>query len=384
MAVHDVGDLIERESSEAVQGVAGLADRVAGIAAEVSQNIAAISAGAEDAARLALEGRQETDAAADAARGLEEAIAEVAQQMENAAATTRGVVTRTDETRESFAALFGSVGEVQDVARLIGEIADRTNLLALNATIEAARAGEAGKGFAVVATEVKQLAHQTSQSTGQIAGRVEAISASAHRAQQALDGIVSAVGDLDKIATRVAAAVEEQSTATGRIAQAIGGASASAGRTADCVNDLSGLATRSAAGLSSTQEISRDAVAQISGLQTALMGILRNRVAELDRRANGRASVSLPARLLHDGGSCTGTLQDLSDGGARFVGDAPGVTNGRLQVSGLPQVAVRVVGRSDGALHLSFVFASEDDARMMQQAVAAAAKSDAAGTSRAA
>ena len=192
------------------------------------------------------------------------------------------------------------------------------------------------------------------------------------------------MADLDKIATRVAAAVEEQSTATGRIAQAIGGASASAGRTADCVNDLTGLATRCAEGVSSTQAISRDAVEQISGLQTALMGILRNRVAELDRRANGRTSVHMPARLQHDGGACSGMLQDLSDGGARFAGEAPGVTNARLEASGLPEVAVRVVGRSEGTLHLSFVFATPDEARTMQQAVAAIAGAEGPRTAHAA
>ena len=62
--------------------------------------------------------------------------------------------------------------EVQNVAAMAGQIeaiAKQTNLLALNATIEAARAGEAGRGFAVVAGEVKQLAGQTSKTTGEIA-----------------------------------------------------------------------------------------------------------------------------------------------------------------------------------------------------------------------
>src|SRR6201990_3435375 len=96
-----------------------------------------------------------------------------------------------------------------------------TNLLALNATIEAARAGEAGKGFAVVAGEVKALATQTAKATEEIADQIQAIRGATGAPSGAIREIGTTIGQIDEIATTIAAAVEEQGGSTKEIARSV-------------------------------------------------------------------------------------------------------------------------------------------------------------------
>ena len=89
------------------------------------------------------------------------------------------------------------VAQINELTKVILDIASQTNLLALNASIEAARAGEAGKGFAVVASEISALAENSRQTAGNIqviSNEVtEAVNTLSSNALEVVDFINSAV-----------------------------------------------------------------------------------------------------------------------------------------------------------------------------------------------
>ena len=70
----------------------------------------------------------------------------------------------TTHTLEVIKILDSKVKKIDELLKLIENIAEETNLLALNASIEAARAGEEGRGFAIVAEQIKKLSENTTQS----------------------------------------------------------------------------------------------------------------------------------------------------------------------------------------------------------------------------
>jgi uncharacterized coiled-coil DUF342 family protein len=349
-----LGDLAATIEAETTAALEDLERRVA----MLRRNSAAMTEAAEGGARAAEASASAASAgrisAQEASRGADElagAAGEIAQQMSRAGEATRGVMQRTDEARRIFTELTSSVDEIGQVSRLIAEIAGQTNLLALNATIEAARAGAAGKGFTVVAGEVKNLAKRTSQSTEEIAGRIAAMQAAAGRALAAMDGIGSAVTELDAVATSVAAAVEEQSATTAEISRSIMGAAENAADVANRMEALtqdSGNTGEAAWTLQSGADELADAIA---AFRQNLNEALRGRLPAANRRGEARLSLGVPARL----NATEGVLLDISRGGALFLGGIADFTEGELRIDSLgPPLAVRLVSRAEGRLHLAF------------------------------
>ncbi|MZH03358.1 MAG: chemotaxis protein [Nitrospinae bacterium] len=238
---------------EVVEGLAAASEELAAVSRNMEKN-------AENAAKeadvVSESGKEVSANVNSVAAGTEEmnaSINEIAGNASSAAGTSSSAVKSAEEANSIISTLGQSSQEIGEVIKVINSIAEQTNLLALNATIEAARAGEAGKGFAVVANEVKELANQTANATGEITTKIQSI-------QNDVGGAVTSIGDvstvIDKIngiSTTIASAVEEQTATTGEMARNINDAASGSQNIADNLATLAKSVESTKQGAGDTQ-----------------------------------------------------------------------------------------------------------------------------------
>lgn len=208
------------EMADASQAVSAKSEETVRAAGEAEAGMTSVAAAMEQASA-------NSGMVAAAAEEMNVTIGEIAGNTERARLITDKAVNLAEATSERIDELGQAAQGIGAVTEAITEISEQTNLLALNATIEAARAGAAGKGFAVVAGEIKALAMQTADATGDIRQRISGIQATSDDAVTAVDEIRGVIREVAGIVSGIASAVEEQSATTteiaGNIAQAAEG-----------------------------------------------------------------------------------------------------------------------------------------------------------------
>jgi methyl-accepting chemotaxis protein len=187
---------------------------------------------------LAMRAEQQATSLQEITATMEEMTATIQLNADNCSqARTLSSVSVTKAT-EGYAIASGAVASmshlekttkrIQDIVKLIDEIALQTNLLALNAAVEAARAGDAGKGFSVVASEVRVLAQRSRTAANDISNiimqsndTVDACVACVTKTGESFKNIMDSTYAVETMISHIATASKEQSTAVSEISKTL-------------------------------------------------------------------------------------------------------------------------------------------------------------------
>ena len=255
-AIKDSLNLIVSSLSKTMSDVSRSATEVREGASQLSEGSTTLS---QNAITQASAVDQITSTIIDITKKIEENNKSVEKALDNSRNTNdqaQDGVRCMNDLLEAIREIESRSQEIENIIKVIDDIAFQTNILALNAAIEAARAGDAGKGFAVVADEVRNLASKSSeaaQQTGQLINKsIEAVSRGtelANTASAALSGIVSGVAEVTGVMTEISTASSEQAVAAEQISSgmenvnsAIHDTSATAEQSAAASEELSALA----------------------------------------------------------------------------------------------------------------------------------------------
>jgi len=249
-------DVARKQTKSLVTTIAESSNQVAQVAVElvttssdVSHNANKQHQSSSEISRSVEESVQAVGLVARHASDAHEIAAEAGEYAKAGRLSINAMLAEIGETADSVRLSSQAIQElgrqsetISSIVRVIGEIADQTNLLALNAAIEAARAGEQGRGFAVVADEVRKLAERTGQATKDITQMIDAVRSGTRHAVEGMEQCVvkvehgvelandagNNVNSLDQSAQKslsqiadIASAMEEQRAAAETIAVSV-------------------------------------------------------------------------------------------------------------------------------------------------------------------
>lgn len=219
---------------------------------QLSVSVNEIAQNATQLAGVVADTKEDSDKVEDKMRTTVEVSEKGKADMESVGNALHNIEISIHNLEEAVDKVGTASGEIVDIIKLIGDIAEETNLLSLNASIEAARAGEAGRGFAVVASQIGVLAKNSADSVAHITSLINEINGlvddavkqagssasdiessadlihiavdtfdqifqNIQETSHLIEDVVEKINQVDQVATNVAAISEEQAASSDEI-----------------------------------------------------------------------------------------------------------------------------------------------------------------------
>ncbi len=174
---------VANQVNDAVADISGALAEQSATASQQSASVSQISSTMEEfsasSAQIAENANSVVNISDNALKSSQQGVRSVSDMM-----TKMEVINDDNQNNiKEIMALRKKAEEITKIMELINNIADQTRLIAFNAAIEASGAGEAGKRFSVVAVEIRRLADNVTESTGDIENKINEI-------QEAANGMV--------------------------------------------------------------------------------------------------------------------------------------------------------------------------------------------------
>jgi methyl-accepting chemotaxis protein len=196
------------EVTSSASALAAAAGQVSSASQSLSQGTCEQAASVEETTASLEEMSASIGHNAETSRKTEEIATRAAREAEESGTAVR-------ETRKAMAAIAAKMELVEDIAY-------QTNLLSLNASIEAGRAGEVGRGFSVVAAEVRKLAERSRAAAKEIRVLVIESVGVADGSGSRLERLVPMIRETAELVQEIAASSREQSASVALISKAMG------------------------------------------------------------------------------------------------------------------------------------------------------------------
>jgi methyl-accepting chemotaxis protein len=206
-----IGHLSEasKEVTRASTLISSSIEKIASGALEQTNQAEDVSAAMEEMTKTIVENSKNASETAETARKARQTAEAGGSIVTATAAGMKRIAQATTKSAETAHTLEKSSRKIEEVVKIIRDIADQTNLLALNAATEAARVGEKGKGFAIVAEEVRKLAERTMKATKEIGEMVKLIQRGTKEAVNSMDDGIQEVTEGMKLSEQAGQALLE-------------------------------------------------------------------------------------------------------------------------------------------------------------------------------